>query len=145
MIKKSLRKAAVGTIAAGALALPAAGAIAPQMQLVACQYPDSIASSTDVIIDTPLVRPGAGVRVDVEVFASGRNPNGRVVLSVTGPSGKRVRTKEKAVRDGNISFVVGNFRLGKKRDQKTFKVTALYNGSCRFKNSSGTGYFVVSR
>ena len=46
MIKKTLRNAAVGTLAAGAMILPAATTVAPQLQLVACDYPDSRDTAT---------------------------------------------------------------------------------------------------
>ena len=145
MIKKSLGKALVGTVAAGALALPAATVVAPSMQLMACEYPNSINTTTDVIIEDPLVRPGEAVHVDVIVDAGGKDPRGRVILTVTGPKGTQVREKKKDVDDGTISFALGSFKLGKKQDEKTFRVTARFRGNCRFQNSSGVAYFTVAR
>ena len=146
MIKKTLTKSLVGTVAAGAMILPGAMTVAPQLELVKCmlKYKGTRPTSTDAQIQDPLVRPNEAVQVDVKVFAGDGDPTGDLIVTVTGPNGKRVRTKEKPVGDGNKQFQFGGFRLGKKKE-KTYKVTARYIGNCKDKNSSGSAYFVVSR
>lgn len=146
MIQKTLRNSLVGTLAAGAMLLPAATTVAPQLELVKCQlkYKNTRTTSTDAQIKDPLVRPRQAVNVNVKVFAEGENPNGDLIVNVFAPNGDRVRTQSKPVGDGNKQFRFKGFRLGKKKE-KTYTVTARYVGNCKDKNSRGSAYFVVSR
>ena len=144
MIKKTLRNSVVGTAVAGALILPAATTVAPQLQLMACDYPNSVFTTTDV--DAPAaVRPGEAVPVSVVVEAAEGEPNGKLIVTITGPSGKRVREKDKGVGDGEREFLFAGFKLGKNQDAKTYKVTARFIGTCKFQNSSDSVYFTVQR
>ena len=108
MIKKTLRNAAVGTIAAGAMILPAATTVAPSLQMVACQYPKSVSTGTDLDILPPVVAPRQDFRTRVDVFAGNATPNGTVTVTVTAPSGDVVRQRSGDIGPNTrVVFVFG--------------------------------------
>ena len=95
MIKKTLRNAAVGTIAAGAMILPAATTVAPSLQMVACNYPKSVSTGTDLDILPPVVRSATGLPDEGgRVRRERRLPNGAVTVTGHGAERKRRAAEE---------------------------------------------------
>ncbi len=139
MIEKTLRKAAVGTVLAGAMVLPAATTVAPSVSLAACggPYENSIATSTDL----KLSKPGGKVTATVKVSTGGETPNGRLRLKVTG--------QEKQVADigpkRKVKFKIDGLRAKKNGKARTYEVKAKFFGACKFKDSSDQSAIVVSR
>lgn len=136
MIKKTLRNVAVGTVTAGALILPAATTVAPQMQLMGCEYPDSVVTSTKLSAPDTIT---AGNSYDATVDVNGQGgPNGEVTFKVVGPitqkgDGKVQKSVTKTVTNG--APVTFTFGAGLK-DGKKYKLKAKFKGNCRYKNSS---------
>ena len=137
MIKKTLRNALVGTAAAGAMILPAATTVAPTIQNVACKYPKSIVTSTDLIAPT-VIQDHDTNTATVDVDGQG-GPNGTVRFKVVGPikddgtGGKKRKVAFKDVTNGEpVTFTFGGgFKAG-----KNYKLKAKFFGNCRYRNSS---------
>ena len=126
MIKKSLRNAAASTAALGVVILPGATTIAPQMELMACKYPRSIVTDTEVIYPTVInARTVHTARVNVDGL---KGPNGRVRFRV----GKQ-DPQFAQVRDGKpVKFKFG----GNLRGGRTYTIRAKFFGNCKYRNSS---------
>lgn len=145
MIKKTLRNAAVGTIAAGAMILPAATTVAPQMQLMACNYPDSRDTAVDQTLSKYALSKGK-VRsfVTVNNLDGAEAPNGEITVTMYNTNGDAVKSKSKDIKKANNArkFTFGGF--GKKK-QGTYRFVASFNGGCKYSNSFDEDYATVTR
>ena len=143
MIKKTLRNAAVGTLAAGALILPATATIAPQMQLMACQYPDSQATNTEQTLSRYAVRKGEVIStVTVDNLDGKSTPNGEVTVSVYRPNGDLLISKTKTLsgNDDTVSFTFGGWG---ERKNGTYRFVAVFEGKCKYSDSRDRDFLVV--
>ena len=131
MIKKTMRNAVAGTVAAGAMILPAATTVSPQIENMACNYPNSIV--TTLKLNAPsVIRAHQRTRVVINVDAGGFGPNGKVRFRVV-KAGHVKRTQWTKVSKG--SPVVHHFGKGFKAG-KRYKLRAKFFGNCRFRNSA---------
>src|SRR5690349_6182645 len=56
MFTKVITKAVVATATAAVLLVPTAGTVAPSITTVACQYNDTVATTTNIDVDKPIMR-----------------------------------------------------------------------------------------
>jgi hypothetical protein len=82
MFKKVLGKAAAGTAAASLLFVPGAVTAAPQIATVACEYPDRVATNTQVSLDNMAAPYGSPNTAHVEVSSAAAAPEGQVRVRV---------------------------------------------------------------
>jgi len=132
MIKKSLRNAVAATAIAGTMVLPAATTVAPQIADVACAYPNSVTTATNIAAPTVIKdHTSHTATVDVDPGAA----KGRVRFRIVGPLGHHsdVQKNVWAQYDGSpVSFSYGGaFKAG-----KNYKLKAKFYGNCKFRNSS---------
>ena len=142
MIKKTLRNVAVGTIAAGAMILPAATTVAPSMQLMACEYEDSRDTNTKQTLSDYVISGGSVTSTVTVKSLDGGTPNGTVTVTVMGPGPDRVKSKRLSGSDTTVSFKFGGFG---KRSEGTYRFVAVFEGDCRYANSRDTDRLVVTR
>ena len=145
IIKKTLRNAAVGTLAAGAMILPAATTVAPQMQLLSsdCAYPDSQDTNTEQTLSRYVLRKGAITStVTVSNLDGGSSPNGTITVRMTGPGPNITKSKVISGQETSETFRFGGFG---KRKQGAYTFTATFSGTCRYSNSSDEDTAIVSR
>jgi hypothetical protein len=139
MLKKATIKATVGTAAASLLFLPGATMVATTpVAPMACNYPDSINTVTQVRLQKTVMRRGErnfGL-VRVTNTQTQATPKGTVTFRI-----KRVSEKTKRLnRNGKAKFnVKRNLRPG------TYKVIAKFNGNCRFRDSRDVTFLTVQR
>lgn len=145
IIQKTLRNAAVGTVAAGAMILPTATTIAPQLQLVAgCSYPDSRFTDTEQELSRYVIRKGAVTStVTVDSLAGNDAPNGTITVSVYRPNGGLYKSKSKTITgsEDTAKFRFGGFRRAKQA--RTWEFVATFNGFCRYTDSSDNDFLFV--
>lgn len=126
MVKKPLRNALVGTTAGAALLLPAFTTVAPQIELSACAYPNSIVTQTNISAPA-VIQDHTTNTATVDVDTGVAPPQGRVRFKVQG------KKKVWAQYDGTpVQFSFGGaFKAG-----RNYKLKAKFFGNCRFRNSS---------
>lgn len=145
MIKKAALKATVGTAAASLLFLPGATMVAsPSIELMACNYPDSISTVTQQSIKKPVQRKGERNFSLVQVNADRDTPRGKVTLRFAKENrrgdyvGKDQYTRTKRVNDrGRAKFNIPNLNRG------SWRVRAVFKGACRFRNSQDIDFITV--
>lgn len=143
MIKKTLAKAAVGTLAAGAMVLPATATVAPSIQLMACDYPDRRDTNTEQVLSRYAVDKGRVTSfVSVSSLDGGGSPNGWITVTVSGPGKDRSKTKKLNGSETSEEFRFGGW--GKKR-QGTYAFVASFDGFCQYGPSADTDHVVVTR
>lgn len=127
MITKTLRNFVAAAAVGGTMLVPAVTTIAPQVENMACNYPNSIVTNTDIVAPT-VVRDHTANNAVVNVDAGGMKPNGRLRFKVQGRKPTWVQ-----IRDGEpASFSFGGaFKAG-----RTYKLRAKFHGACRYRNSS---------
>ncbi|QIK64974.1 hypothetical protein G7072_00255 [Nocardioides sp. HDW12B] len=144
MIKKAAVKATVGTAAASLLFLPGATMVAaPSLELMACSYPDSVVTTTELELAKSVVRRGERNQARVEVRSSGPTPRGEVRLTIR----KDTRNGSKVVwgrtKGLNQNGVARFKRVKTNLAPDTYEVRAQYLGKCRFRDSSDTDFMTV--
>jgi hypothetical protein len=136
MLKKILGKAVAGTAAAGLVLVPTAATVSPQVTNVACQYPDSVATTTDVVLASTVAPYGSRNSVTVNVDAGDATARGTVRIRVAG-----VGSWTKRVTDGSVTQ-----RLPRTLDaNETYRVSAQFKGACRFRNSGDVAFYTVNK
>jgi hypothetical protein len=133
MIKKVLGKAIAGTMTAGLLMVPVAGTVAPQVANVACNYPDTVATSLKLSVDKSFQRQGERNYARIRVRSGAGTPQGLVTFRVRG-----VKVDTDRLENGRATFKIPT--VGKRG---TFKVAAQFYGRCEFRNSSDIAYVTV--
>jgi hypothetical protein len=139
MLKKATIKATVGTAAASLLFLPGATMVATTpIAPMACNYPDSVNTVTQIRLQKPVMRRGQKNFALVRVTnADGpQSPKGKVTFRI-----KKVSSKTKGLnRKGKAKFnIKRNLRPG------TYKVIAKFQGTCKFRNSKDVAFLTVQR
>jgi hypothetical protein len=139
MLKKATLKATVGTAAASLLFLPGATMVGgAQIAPMACNYPDSKNTVTQLTLKKPVMRRGQknfGL-VRVSNTDGPAAPKGKVTFRI-----KKVSSKTKAVnRKGKARFnIKRNLKPG------TYKVIAKFRGTCKFRDSRDVAFLTVQR
>lgn len=136
MLKKALGKAVAGTAAAGLVLVPSAASLAPQFATVACDYPDSVATSTDITLDKTAAPYGSTNTATVQVSSGAGTPEGKVKIRVKG-----VQTWTHTLSNGRASQ-----SLPRTLDAgETYTVRGIYNGQCDWRGSSDSAFYTVKK
>ncbi len=137
MIKKILGKATAGTAAAGLVLVPLAAVSSPQFVTVACDYPDSVATSTDIRLTTVAAPYGTQNTATVQVTSGTGTPQGKVRVRVIGKS-SWLLTLDASGR--------ATKPLPRTLDARaTYRVKAAYKGDCDWRDSDDTINYTVKR
>ena len=137
MIKKALAKAVAGTAAAGLVLVPSAVLAGPQFTNVACDYPDSVATTTDLRLKAVAAPYGTQNTAYVEVNSGTGTPQGKVRLRVIRKASYLLTLNEngEVTKDLPRSLEAGN----------TYRVKAAYKGKCDWKNSNDVVNYTVKK
>lgn len=140
MIKKTLRNALAGTAAVGAMIAPGAMTVAPQIDNMACQYPNSVPTNTTIGSQRHFEHGKVG-RATVAVVSDAGVPNGDVRLLVA--KNHDVKWSSDRVplpNDGTKGFdLPDNLKVGE------YVLRAKFFGNCKWMNSSDRFRFEVDR
>ncbi|HET7735993.1 MAG TPA: Ig-like domain-containing protein [Nocardioidaceae bacterium] len=135
MIKKILGRSVGGTAIAGLVLTAAPVTVAaPQIVQVACPYPATIASSTNLTLSRYVAQFGAVTSATITVSSGAGTPGGQVRLVVNGKS-KGLKT---------LSAGTATYQLPRRlAARKTHTVKAEYVGSCVHQPSASTKSYSV--
>jgi hypothetical protein len=135
MIKKVLGKTIAGTLTAGLLMVPVAGTVAPQVANVACNYPDTVATSMNIRVDKAFQRQGETNFARMTVRSGAGTPTGSVSFRVQ--SVKRVQYAK--LKNGKATFrIPSSLKAG-----RTYGINSVYFGQCKFRKTDDTAYVTV--
>jgi len=140
LIAKTLRNAVAGTAAVGAIVLPGAMTVAPQISNMACQYPDSVVTDTEIASQRHFDRGEVG-RAVVTVVSDAGVPNGdvRLVISKNGDE-KWNSGRVPLPNDGTKGFdLPDKLKVGE------YVLRGKFFGKCQYQNSSDRFAFTVDR
>jgi hypothetical protein len=136
MIKKVLAKTIAGTATAGLMLVPVTGTIAPQISTVACAYPDTVATTTNIKVAKSFQRQGQRNVATVTVRSGAGKPKGTVSFRVhTG------RTHKAQLRNGRATFRIPTWL----KAGRTYGIGARFSGACQFRDSRDTAFVTVFR
>ncbi len=147
MFKTILTKSVASVAAAGAvlavagLSAPATVTAAPTFRNVACNnYPDKIATTTNITLDQAVQQYGQKNSATVTVSSGTGTPTGSVEVSISGTGFSRTVT----LRNGSATV-----DLPRRLDSgETYQVTAVFTPDCQtgqYAGSSDTAYLTVKK